>query len=436
MFLNRKYSTQQLLTTAALSLYSIHTFALDPAPVDMGPIDFIPTVNVAIDNNSNIYRESDNEQSSAIYRIEPKLLFRAQDQLNTYDAELFVNSGSYADSKDDGDDNYTDWGLALRIHQELNDKNRLDIFAETNQLHDERGNAFTAGGAAVIEEVDVYSSNKFGGKYELGIGNTNTGLGLGYTVYSRTYDDNKTNISVGYVDPTDYDYRNYDAGTLDLEFFYQVMPNTKVFLEYQQESLDYSTDIQDAFIVPGTTETLNSDKSKVFIGAEWEATANTQGIVKLGQYDKDYEDSNLDDLSETSWEIVVQWQPLEHSGFEFTTGAYDKESVGNSTAQKIQDFSAAWVQQWHEQIKTTVSVLSQDTEHVNSETFYGVLRDDKKTVFEVAAIYNFRRWVDFKLDFQSTSQTSTIDGTQGTGLNPPSVEYDQNVITLSTTMSL
>ncbi len=434
---------------------STNVLALDPAPVPMGPIDFIPTLDIDIENNDNIYYRSENETSSAIYIIRPDFLFSAKNNLDTYDARIFFESGTVA-SSERGDDDYLDAGIHLDGHWEFNDKNRLDALVHFDMEHDPRGDAFSAGtstvngevielpDAFVIKEVDTYQTSDIGLTYELGLGNTNTGFEFGYKLHSRSYDDNETLSGTTVNNET----RDYDSGKLDLEFYYQALPKTKLFLEVTSADFSYGTDVCELNNTCFNTfvQTLDSTELYVYIGAEWDMTANTQGYAKIGTYSKDFDDDflvdNDADVSEAAWEIALNWKPLELTEFQFSSASYVDENEGSSIARVVQDYEAAWRQDWIERFYTKLAFQLENIEHKGSAIVYnGNARDDTDTKIKLSAVYNFRRWIDFELDYTMKSRTSNLDGSDITRtINGVDVadnfEYDQNVITLSAKMSL
>lgn len=437
----KKYTSLLKVGLGGLVLSPTLALAIEPAPASLGPVDFIPSLKVGVDSDSNIYLTSENEESSLIYTVRPDLLFKAQDQLNVYSARIYANSGTYSDGLE-GDDDYVESGLLFDAHLEFNDKNRLDLLAHLANLHEARGSGFSTGQAGSIKEVDMHTNTTLGGVYELGIGNTNTGFDIGYTAFDREYDKNPAVDSNGnLVDTTKT--RNYDSGKIDLGFFYQVMPNTKLFIDISNEDINYKTDVNrdlnyDGDDNPNTNpqdivKTINSTETYIYIGASWSATANTVGTVKLGQYDKDYADKLLTDLSgEAAWDIQVDWTPLEHSKFSFSTGSYVAENEGSSTARITQDYQASWNQAWLENFSTNVNLLMLEEEHTGTQVTLGTLREDTTSFVTVSGIYSFRRWMDFTLAYKMDNRTSTIDGS-GT---LPNYEYDKNLITLSVNMSL
>ena len=423
-----------LLGSAELAL------AIDPAPVNLGPVEFIPTLDVDIDNNDNIYLRNDEQVSSAIFKIRPELLFKAQQDLDTYEATIYVGSGTYTGSEK-GDDDYLDAGFLLDGHWELNDKNRLTALIHTRKEHDARGDAFTAGRTdtlltddQIIKEVDTYNSSDIGIDYELGIGNTNTGFTLGYAMHSRKYSDNASLTGI----KVDNSSRNYSSGKIDTSFFYQVQPKTKLFIELTHEDIDYKEDVSNSNL---GIKTLDSTETYIYLGTTWEASANTTGTVKIGSYTKDFSDKAISDahgdLSDPAWEVSIDWTPLENTEFLFSTGSYVAENQGNATVRAIQDFEAVWKQQWLERFYTTATFHLADVEHKGSKFIYEKQREDTDTRLTLAAVYNFRRWVDFKIDYTMNSRSSSLDGSfTDSNSDTYNFEYDQNIISLSANMSL
>ena len=121
--MNRFYKVSTIAISLGLSSISAH--AINPAEVKAGPVAFIPTFAFDIENNSNIYRASENsstgEYDATIYRFRPDVTMKAENNDDVYYGTLYIEAGVYSDSLD-GDDDYTDIGLLTGADMVLNSK--------------------------------------------------------------------------------------------------------------------------------------------------------------------------------------------------------------------------------------------------------------------------------------------------------------------------
>lgn len=368
----------------------------------MGPVDFIPTLDLGIKNNSNIYSSNTNEQSSVIYEVRPELLFKAQDQLDTYEATIFIDNGTYADSGA-GDDDYTDFGLLSKGHWEFNAKNKLDVNLDVRKLHDDRGSEFTAGNPFSIAEPDEYKDFTLGGLYQFGLEEH-----MYFTIGASTYDKQYTNHK-----PT-AELRNYTSNEFTLTGYYAVMQKTSIFIDVNFADFDYEN-----------APLLNSDETRAYFGVKWDMNAFFTGRAKFGYASKSFDAAGLDKASMPVWNIGLDYKPTEVDTLTFDSGSQFRETEGSGAAVESMTYSASWNHKWLDRLSSLAMLSYSDDDHGEPAPGQPRREDTLKTA-KVGATYNFRRWMDVGLSYKYTDRESNITG----------VSFDQNIVQLDFAFSL
>jgi hypothetical protein len=198
------------------------------------------------------------------------------------------------------------------------------------------------------------------------------------------------------------------------------MPKTTLFFELDAANYDYAEDNPTPAV-----ETLDSSETRYYLGVKWEATAQTTGTAKIGQYSKDFDDDVIDDIDgEFAWDIKLDWTPTENDKITARTGSYIRETEGSGAAIETQDIYLSWVHFWLERLSTKASYRTADDDHGQfSPTFR---REDTTDTLEISATYNFKRWMDVSLRYNTESRSS----------NGEAFEYDRDIIALDFDFSL
>src|SRR3954471_8271796 len=90
------------------------------------------------------------------------------------------------------------------------------------------------------------------------------------------------------------------------------------------------------------TSTQSSTETRYQIGAKWEATAKTSGIVKFGMLEKKFNSSGRTDFSGSSWDAAVRWSPLTYSVWDLYSSKVTNESTGTGDFLLTQTYGVNW----------------------------------------------------------------------------------------------
>ncbi|MFV8819132.1 outer membrane beta-barrel protein [Haliea sp. E17] len=379
--------------------------AVEPANMAVGPVYLTPTVETSLGYVDNLFRSSDDEKSTGVSEIKPKLQAWLQNGLNTYSLTVGLADYRYFDSSAD---DFTDLTLNLDLHHEFNARNVANVFGEYSKGHEERGTG--------LAETGISQQLIFDKPVKL----DRTILGGDYT-YGSQLSSGRLKLA---AKATDHDYQNFEQYTQfrsrDLydyagTFFWKVAPKTDLLLEARYADVQYKKDNPlDRF------GSLDSEEYNYFIGAEWAATAKTSGSIRLGMFDRQYDSDARQNDDGFSWEADITWQPRSYSSFNFETRRFTQETNGQGNAVDTKDARLSWNHGWNSRTQTDLSFGG------GVEDYTGSARKDDVYTLDAQLSYALQRWVDLGLGYRWEDRDSSN----------PFFDYTRNYIFLEAGFSL
>lgn len=365
-------------------------------------IDFTPglTSGLKYDDNITSASESADKIDSWALTVTPAVQAQMQDGNNVYTLEAGLEYGDYFSSSDD---NYLDALLKAKSELEFNQSNRMQLEAFYVSGHEDRGSGvFEGTSGALQDEANTFDIFNIGGFYEYGAMTTPARVRLSAKYYAKEY----TNFE------TVTQYRNYADTTLGGTFYYDTQAATSLLVEL--------ITVGTAYDEVDPTGKRDSTTNTARVGAEWQATASTEGSVKVGYQAKDFDNADREDFSGLSWDAKVTWKPLTYSSFDFTTGRASKDPNGAGDFIKATSYGVKWNHEWSELFSTFIG-LNQVT-----DTYTGIDREDKTKAFQLGINYNVTRWLTLK----SGININQVDSTDN------QFTFDRNVYFINAEMTL
>jgi len=385
----------------ALSLIGADgALAVQPQPVDLGPIDFIPTAQVYLGYDDNIEQApAGEERSSTVTNLRATLRLRAQERRNVYDIAYlpeFFQYWSY------GNQNRFNNTLRFQSNTVFNSRSRLrmraswsrleDIQDDTNRRFDESGN--------------IRNNYNLTGIYRYGADSAKGQIEFQGGYRWNRYENNLTGGS------NNRD-REYDSPQARGTFYWRVAPKTRALFEFRYAHFDYLW----------SESTLNSQNFSYLVGATWRATGKTEGTAKIGYEEKRYDDADKDNTSTTAWDVGVTWRPSIRSVIRLRTqstideGSSFEDSIGSAR------YVLTWNQDWRNRFSTDTIVSYRTQDYQGG---FNNNRTDDTLTLGAGFRYAFRRWFDVGLDYRFKQQDSTSDA----------AKYDRNRVFLTFDLSL
>lgn len=368
-----------LSIASATTLFSSQLFAQEQG--------FGATTDIALGTESNIFR-TDDETSDEFLMIAPKLGFQ-----DLYGKHVFTlgYEGKYYQFNDASDLNYEDHIVGLKA-----------IFDHSARLNTEFGLKVTDGvelpglnnslTTDTLEEFNQITKTEFEAKGIYGRRDSIGQIQLRYRRLDNEFDNNGQS------------FRDYVADSLTATFFYRIAPKTRLVFEASNRDLDYTNNINAA----------SSTYRTYLVGAEWQATGKTSGIIKIGQQDQDFDNPALNDISGLAYFADVVWE----------ANSFTEVRVGLSqqTSESSEAALGSFVQR-----DLTLNVeheftprLSLDARYIYGEDdiVFSNNRTDKRHTLEVSLKHETTRLFDTSITFKNLQRDS----------NDARFEYSSNSI--------
>lgn len=387
----------------ALLFSSTFTYsAPDPQSIELGGGKLIPTLEVVVKHDDNIFSQATQEESDTITQLKPRVQWLAQKGANSFAVTYTGDYGIFADSDDD---DYDDHALSFDANLEPRDFLRADVSAFYGRSHDNRGEGSSEGVIALTRpEPDEYDIRNV--EVELDFGRESAMLGwwleAGYT--DIEYRNNRTNTV----------FRDRDEAYVAARLYGKISGGkTKLFVEASDKDFSYDND-------PLLGGSIDSTEQGYAVGVEWEATAKTTGAIKVGRTEKEFDVRAKGEETLTVWDVDVTWSPKTYSHFLLSVSGSPNETNGTGDFIESRDYSVTWLHSWSDRLNSTVSYSRGDDDYFQSN------REDDRDIYSFGVNYDWRRWVTVGAQYSYTERDS----------NQNTFDSEKNVFLVNFDMSL
>lgn len=390
-----------ILSLTALSASSVCAQNFEPAPYSLTDgFAIIPQVEANIRYDDNIYYEESNATSSSIYLLKPSFKFGTDDGINQYGGLYQLTSAIYSNGSED---NYIDHSLSLLAHTEYSDKHRTDFKLSFDNIHEDRGSAFTESDSTAYDEPLKYNQLAGRAYYQFGGLTSMMRLGGGLAYADKTYQN--------FTDDTQY------SDSTGLRFFADV--------DYQLASVTfftvdlYTTAVNYDHVASGS-ETKDNRDSRLLLGLRWEGLGKTTGTMKAGYQYKTFDSDSRDTFSGVNVDLGIVWQPVQYSSFtvHVNHSAEDSDNVGDY----LESFASSleWQHDWTDSFGSIATLI------YSNDQYIGTTREDDTKSASLYLNYNLTRWLQLKAGYEYTTKDS----------NATDVSYDKNALNLGFVVAL
>lgn len=362
-------------------------------------IDITPLVQIKLSHDNNIASTNLEEVSSWIFELTPSVLFSYMANANRYQLTLAANQGRHFSSSKD---NYTDLYADFQSELELNQVHRFSIVSTYVAGHQKRGTGVAEGLGHRLDGPLEYESVLLKTYYEYGALSTRARLR-----FNAGYSDKRFN---NYTELTQT--RNFDAISYGSIFFYDSHASTSLVMEIAQEHLRF--DVLD----PSGNRDSNSIKYRV--GVDWEASALTRGVLRVGLQNKTFLTSDRQAFRGLTWDFTLSYQPLTYSTFRFTTGREAKEPNIVGDYVKETNFGLNWKHEWSKRFGSNVDY------RYSRELFSGINRKDNENALSLEGGYTVLPNIFLAAGIVITDKDSTM----------PTMRFDKTVSYLTLRLGL
>lgn len=373
-------------------------WALEPQSIKLADgVNFTPTLQVSESYDDNFRASEDDEESTWITRITPTFALGAEGRKASYQLKYRADSDIIHSSRDD--DN-TDHYFTADAGFILNARNRLKLNAGYSRVE-----LLDSDNLDNIQQNDKYNVIDVGSLYSFGAEGARGQIDLGLK-HQRLRYENSDHIN------DDLERESTTANTI---FYYRVAPKTRALVEARYTDFNYvSNDLR------------NSDEVAILGGLTWDATAKTTGTVKIGGQKKDFDDSTVDEMSGSMWEVGLDWKPRTYSTVSLKTHQAIEENYESgigASAIDVTSTTLSWKHYWTTRLASEIGYTHTERDY---EEYANYDRKDELDAFNVGLTFEMRRWLDLGLGYRYAENDSNVIGES----------YERNIFGLTVAASL
>ena len=356
-----------------------------PGGIPFGPLIVYPGVDASLRHDDNLFSSNLNKRSSSQTLVSPYIKVEGKTGPQNFDVTFRLDDSRYANSKAD---NFTDYALTANAALVFSGRAGLKVRAEHRYGHDSRGSTDRAGAAS----PDEYINQGVDGIFSYGAPGAQGRIEIDAGAYTRRYQNNRATTEV----------TDRDSNQLGATFLWRVAPKTEILALVQRRGIDY--------LLPASTQ--DSTEMRYQVGAKWDATAKTSGIVKFGQLEKTFNNNGAGrtNFSGSSWDAAVRWSPLTYSVWDFNTSKATNESTGTGDFLLTQNYGVNWNHAWNSRFSSLANASWRKDEFQGT----GGGRLDKTSTAGLTLNYQFQRWLRLGGGYTYTDRISNPDTTNFT----------------------
>ena len=273
--------------------------AIDRKPVDfqsggirLGNFALKTGVEIALENNDNIFYLENEEISDSIIHVRPWARLSSDWSRHELNIGVFTDIGRYDDS---GSEDYEDWVLTLDGRIDVKRGSDFHYQASYMQLHEDRSSPDDVGGIAPTQFI--YSG--FGAGYSHRFNRLTAALD--FETIDTDYDNN-INGEGNILDNQDRD-RTRDA--LILRLAYEFSAQSSVFISAEANEVDYDQEFDNSGFA------RSSDGYRLRGGFSWAMTGVLTGDLYVVYLDQEYDDPRFNNIDGFGIGASLDWMPTE-----------------------------------------------------------------------------------------------------------------------------
>ncbi|MFF7706682.1 outer membrane beta-barrel protein [Pseudomonas sp. NPDC007930] len=382
--------TKNWMTWLALTPWPLSAWAVDAQKMELGPVDFTPTLEVGERYDDN-FRALDRDKDSAwITSIKPTFLFTRESRNSAYQLEYSADSQTYLGASNA---NHIDHDAVGRAAWAFDSRNRLD--ASLNYRRAEE-----TADTASPDENDKYTQRGGRLKYAFGALSAANQLELA-TSYQQTRYRNGGGLN---------DDKDRNTSVVTGTWFHRIGGSTRGLVEASYGDYDYLDD-----------NLRNSKSQRLLVGIDRDVSAKLSGTARVGYERKDFDSSASNDYGSGTWEVGMDYKPRTYSVFSVNLRrSFDEGDDGASTVH-VTSSRLGWRHTWSAFFATDVSYRHASRDYLGTGG-----REDRLNVAGAELIYTATRWADVTLGYQRWDNDSNVN----------TEDYTRNIYLLSLKLSL
>jgi polysaccharide biosynthesis protein VpsM len=343
------------------------SFADNRIPLAPG-VTLTPTLSLTEAYDDNIFQANvAGDTTSWVTSVTPNVMLEVVQGLNNHRLQYSATTDFF---KSHSQDENTDHHLSGTSVFAINRTNRIELGANYDR-------AETVSDTTVVGTNDKFENTSVSALYGFGTPNSPFAVDVGVNAgWFRSFNEGATNLS-----------REYDRTGYKAVGYYLVSPKVRALLEYRHDEYDY--------LLSGAQ--LDSDKDVYLVGVTWSLTARTEGTLKFGTEDRNFDSSTRKDRDGSSWEANVNWQPSKRDLVVFNSFNGTRQGSLEEDFVDATSFGVSWNHQFSPKITSDLFYSTDDEDYENQigrqddvDTYGASINYDINEYFSVGASYRFQ----------------------------------------------
>ena len=388
------------------SLCCVSAQAQDSQSIKLGEADIVPTVRIDYVTNSNAFLTNSGIVSANGVSVSPSVLLKADKRLLDV---TFGYQGEFSSMSEDAL-SFDDHRLFGTLDVEIDSRRRANVTLEIAKDHEELGTRRTFGIASSDSDAVEYLDAGIDGNYTFGALSAKGNLTGGLLFSNRSY-QNRNDLTAG-------------ADVMELtpygQFSYRLSATSRGLLEFRLRSLNLDANSADRI------------ELQALVGLKFLGSSKTEGEVKLGVGNANYNDETVADTSFVVVDASISYLPTSFANITFDYSRQlddsDRGEVSQAQSQTIEDaLQLSWKHQWSSFVGSyayiRADISSRDCPTSSTQTATSGL--------EVQV--NPRRWLSFGVG--AANETRDVSACTAS-IDTSALEYERQLINVFFRISL
>ena len=351
--------------------------------------DFYPSIEVRLENTSNVQRRTDVRNSDNRLIVNPALAYRTSIGRHGFYAAY---TGRFTRHADFTQENVNSNNVSLQLGLDLSKRWDLDLFGDFGNAREERGVSGTRDFFLSVEDGVFVGQGPDRVSYETVGFDLAYGRKLGRLVavagYERRTSDFRSEQG-GLLEGGD---RDRLEESIHFDINYQLSSKTSVFARIENTKTDFTR----------INDTLDSDETTWLVGLRVNPTSRLSGVVGYGQTERDLEDPSRNGFDGNTYYANITYAITPFSRVEFGAARSVEEPSSSDASFFVSElFSLSWRHELTEKLSLDTFVKTLDDDFENG-------RRDEFVDWGVSLDYSLRSWLSVGAYYQDIDRDSNV----------------------------
>lgn len=354
--------------------------------------DFYPSIEVRLQNHSNIQRRSDVENSDTKLIVSPTLGYRTNIGRHGFYAAYTGSFERHADFEQEDSNSH---GVNLKLGLDLSKRWDLDLFGGLGSAREERGISGTRDfflsvddGVFVDQGPDRISYDNVG--FDLIYGRK-----LGKLVAVLGYERGSSSFRSESGDLIEGGNRDRSTESLHLDVSYRFAGNTSVFARIEHNEVDFNR----------FDASLDSEEVEWLVGLRVKATNRLSGVIGYGEIDRDFDDVSLNGYDGNTYYANLTYAITPFSTLQFgaSRSVEEPSTAGDGSFFTSELFSVSWEHAVTDNLvfDSYVKTLDDDFDNGRRDEFFD---------WGLGLDYALEPWLTVGAFYEDIDRDSNVDG--------------------------